>query len=104
MNCDDAGGHALDKYGDMIGEGDKGTNGLGHDKDLCDDALGAYGMPAQPLLLAGWVGRAREGARVERALREGKRLPPENLLLVGADSPCDHDENVDGLSTHYPVR
>jgi hypothetical protein len=22
-------------------------------------------------------------ARVERALREGKRLPPENLLLVG---------------------
>jgi hypothetical protein len=26
-------------------------------------------------------------ARVERALREGKRLPPENLLLVGADSP-----------------
>jgi hypothetical protein len=46
----------------MIGEGDKGTNGLGHDKDLCDDALAAYGMPAQPLLLAGWVGRAREGS------------------------------------------
>src|SRR5262249_2283450 len=49
MNCDDTGGHTLDKYGDMIGEGDKGTNGLGHDKDLCDDALAAYGMPAQPL-------------------------------------------------------
>jgi hypothetical protein len=61
MNRDDAGGHTLDKEGDMIGEGDKGTNGLGHDKDLCDDALAAYGMPAQPLLLAGWVGRAREG-------------------------------------------
>ena len=38
MNCDDAGGRALDKKGDMIGEGHKGTSGLGHDKDLRDDA------------------------------------------------------------------
>jgi hypothetical protein len=34
MDCDDAGGRPLDKYGDVIGEGYKGTNGLGHDKDL----------------------------------------------------------------------
>src|SRR5262245_40451002 len=32
MNCDDARGRALDKKGDMIGEGHKGTTGLGHDK------------------------------------------------------------------------
>jgi hypothetical protein len=32
MNCDDARGRALDKEGDMIGEGHKGTSGLGHDK------------------------------------------------------------------------
>ena len=62
----------------MIGEGDEGTNGLGHDKDLCDDALAAYGMPAQSLLLAGWAGRAREALRDVTALCEkfGINNPP----------------------------
>src|SRR5262245_19141304 len=64
MNCDDAGGCALDKYGDVIGEGHKGTNGLGHDKDLREDARAAYGMPVRPLLLARWTGRAGCARRV----------------------------------------
>ena len=56
MNCDDAGGHALDKYGDMIGEGD---NGLGHDKeDLCDDVWPHMACPLSPFYWPdGRVGR-----------------------------------------------
>jgi hypothetical protein len=52
-------------------------------------------------------------ARVERALREGKRLPPENLLLVGADSPLslpktrfEHSDGVvrQGLNARQCLR
>src|SRR5215813_2872986 len=69
MNCDDARGRALDKKGDMIGEGHKGTSGLGHDKDLRDDAPAAYGMPVRPLLPARWTGRAGCARRVLPAAR-----------------------------------
>jgi hypothetical protein len=60
MNRDDAGGHTLDKEGDMIGEGDKGTNGLGHDKDLCDDALAALACALSPFYWPdGWSNARR---------------------------------------------
>jgi hypothetical protein len=36
-------------------------------------------------------------ARVERALREGKRLPPENLLLVG----CGFDGTPEKCETGH---
>src|SRR5438132_2562015 len=99
MNCDDAGGHALDKYGDMIGEGDKGTNGLGHDKRPRDDAMAAYGMPAQPLLLAGWVGRAREGC----ARRPRRAASREAFQSPGGSKKISNPRGATGAKTAEPA-
>jgi hypothetical protein len=90
MNCDDADGRALDKSGDMIGEGDKGLTGSAMTKTSVTMLCPHIACPLSPLLLAGWLGREKgapalgEKFRYRRSTTSSRSLF-SSRLAAGAD-------------------